>query len=84
MNTTMERLVLFVAVFLSVLYLPWWLTLVFLICMSYYFPFYMEIIFFGFIFDKLFLASREVPYTALALSVVILIIVSFIRRNIRR
>lgn len=84
MNTTVERLLLFVVVFLSVLYMPWWLTLLFTICLAYYYPLYLEIIFFGFIFDNLFLASRQVPYLTLGITAFILIVISFIRVNIRR
>lgn len=84
MNTTVERLLLFIVVFLSVLYMPWWLTLLFTIGLAFYYPLYLEIIFFGFIFDHLFLASRQVPYLTLGITAFILIVISFIRVNIRR
>ncbi len=84
MNSTVERLILFVVVFLSVLYMPWWLTLVFLIILAFHFPLYLEIIFFGFLFDHLFLASQKVPYASLIITTIILIIIYFVRTNIRR
>ncbi len=84
MHTTVVRLIIFVAVFLSVVFLPWWLTLAFLLALAFYFPLYLEIIFFGFLFDHLFLASTKFPYMALTLTAVILVIISFIRMNIRK
>ena len=84
MNTTVVRLLIFVSVFLSIVFLPWWLTLIYLIGLAFYFQLYLEIVFFGFIFDHLFLSSRETPYKALILTTVILAIIIFIRNQIRK
>lgn len=84
MNTTVTRLILFVLVFLSIAFLPWWLTLIFVVMLSFYFPLYLEIILFGFIFDNLFLASYKFPYVTLILTAVILITIMVLRSHIRR
>lgn len=84
MNSTVERILLFVLVFLSVLYMPWWLTLLFTTFLAFRYPLYLEIIFFGFLFDHLFLASQKVPYVALGITALVLIVISFIRVNVRR
>jgi hypothetical protein len=84
MNTTTVRLLLFVAVFLSIVFLPWWLSLLVMVSLAYYFPLYIEIIFFGFIFDSLFLASYKFPYVSLIATAVILVLIISIRKHIRR
>ena len=84
MNTTVVRLIIFISVFLSIVFLPWWLTLIYLIGLAFYFPLYLEIVFFGFLFDHLFLASKSSPYKALILTAVVLIVITFIRNQIRR
>lgn len=84
MNSTTVRLLLFMAVFLSIVFLPWWLTLGVMAGMAFYFPLYIEIIFFGFLFDSLYLASQKFPYASLVATVVILIFIVAIRKHIRK
>lgn len=84
MNTTTVRLLLFVTVFLSIIFLPWWLSLLVMVALAFYFPLYIEIIFFGFIFDSLFLSSYKFPYASLIATAVILVLILSIRRHIRK
>lgn len=84
MNTTFVRLGLFISVFLSIVFLPWWLTLVFLVTLAIYFPLYIEIIFFGFLFDNLYLVSNKFPYVSLVLTTLVLIIILFARKHVRK
>jgi len=75
---------MFAIVLLLVAFLPWWLTLIVLIGLAVYFPMYLEIIFFGFLFDNLYLASAEFPYRALLLTTIILVVISLLRKHIRK
>lgn len=84
MNSTVIRLIVFVSVFLSIVFLPWWATLIYLIGLAFYFPLYLEIIFFGFLFDHLYLASKHSPYKTLVLTAVVLVVISLIRNQIRK
>ncbi|MFA7216823.1 MAG: hypothetical protein WC095_02485 [Candidatus Paceibacterota bacterium] len=45
------RIFLFFVAWFLLLVLPWWLTLVVLVGLAVYVPFYLEIIFFGLVFD---------------------------------
>lgn len=84
MNSTMERLLMFIGVFLSIVFLPWWLSLLVMVVLAFYFPLYIEIIFFGFIFDNLFLASNKFPYASLIATTIILVLIITIRKHIRK
>jgi hypothetical protein len=84
MNSTMERIALFIAVFLSIAFLPWWLSLVIMVALAFYYPLYIEIIFFGFIFDTLFLSSYKFPFASLIATTIILVLIVAIRKHIRR
>ncbi|MBI4155956.1 MAG: hypothetical protein HY507_01855 [Candidatus Zambryskibacteria bacterium] len=83
MNRPMIRVASFIVVFVLVIVLPWWVSAVVLMALTIYFPFYLEILFFGFLFDTLYSAHYTFPFTALTFTVVFLITVMFIRSRIR-
>lgn len=83
MNKSVLRVVLFLGVFGLVVTLPWWLSAVILFGLTIYFPLYLEVIFFGFIFDTLYSAQFSFPYIGGTLALVLLLVVSFVKKNIR-
>jgi len=83
MKTPFFRLVLFFIVLFLVFVLPWWLKAPLLFFLVIYFDFYIEVIFFGFLIDTLYLVDNGIFYPALTSSFVILIIASFVKTRIR-
>jgi hypothetical protein len=83
MNTAVIRVLLFIVMFVLVLMLPWWLSAILLFGLTIYFPFYLEILFFGFLFDTLYSVKLGFPYTGLTIATVFLLITMFVRTRIR-
>ncbi len=83
MNKSVLRVVLFLGVFGLVVTLPWWLSAIILVGLTIYFPLYLEVVFFGFTFDALYSAQFSFPYIAGTLALALLLLVSFVRKNIR-
>ena len=77
------RIPLFVLVFILVVVLPWWLSVVILTGLTIYFPTYLEVIFFGFLFDTLYSSNYTFPYVGLCIATVFLIVVMFVKTRIR-
>jgi len=74
-----QRILLFVAVFVCVLTLPWWLSAFALACLTIFVPNYLEVMFFGFLFDTLYSSG----HIGLIASTIFLIIVLFVKPRIR-
>lgn len=83
MKISLFRVIVFFTVFFLVFVLPWWLTAPLLFFLVIYFDFYIEVVFFGFLIDALYLINRSLLYPALITSFVILILVSFVKTRIR-
>ncbi len=83
MNKPWVRIILFIVVFAAVTVLPWYLSLLILVSFTIYFTFYLEVIFFGFLFDALYLPGTHFPYNALTLAFVFLLVTMFVRTRIR-
>ena len=77
------RVILFVLVLIGIVVLPWWLSVVILVGLTIYIPFYPEVLFFGFLFDTLYVSHYTFPYTALTIATMFLIVVMFVRTRIR-
>jgi len=78
-NRPIVRIPLFILVFVLVLVLPWWLTSILLIALTIYFPFYAEVLFFGFLFDILYGSKNY----ALIIATVFLLATMFVKTRIR-
>ena len=83
MKRSWVRAVLFFAVLGAVLVLPWWLSTLILVALTIYFPLYLELLFFGLVFDALYSTRFSFPYTGLSLATIFLILVTFARTRIR-
>ncbi len=83
MKSPAMRILVFILALIGILMLPWWISTVVLIALTIYFPFYLEVLFFGFLFDILYASREHFPFFALSLAAIFLIIVSFVRSRIR-
>ncbi len=77
------RTFLFFAVFLMLMTLPWWATLIVIFVLNFLLPMYLEALFYGFIFDTLYSQNFSLPYTYLTLATALLIVTIFIKDRIR-
>ena len=82
MQKPVVRAILFFVMFGLVATLPWWLSAVALFALTIYFSLYLEVLFFGFMFDTLY-GARGFPHTALTLATAFLLVVTFVRVRIR-
>ena len=83
MTTPFLRLILFFVVLFMVFVLPWWLTVVILLSLVIYFDFYMEVIFFGFLIDTLYMTPNRNIYPFFISSFIVLLLTSFVKTRIR-
>lgn len=84
MNSTIIRILTFILVFFLVSVLPWWLSAIILVGLTIYFPLYLEVLFFGFFFDALYAVRYTFPYTGLSVATVFLLVVIFVKTQVRR
>lgn len=82
-STSYLRFALFWGVLIAVLVLPWWLSIFVLLVGTIYFPLYLEILFFGFLFDTLYSGFRNFPHTGLFLALLFLVLVLFAKTRVR-
>ncbi len=83
MSSTPIRIIIFIIVFALVVVLPWWISILILLALTIYFPLYLEVLFFGFLFDTLYSVHFNFPYTGLSLTAVFLLITIFFKTQIR-
>ncbi|MBA3733200.1 hypothetical protein H0W91_02365 [Patescibacteria group bacterium] len=62
--------------------MPWWISVFVLLGLTLYYPFYIEVIFFGFFYDALY-ATGNFRYFGLLSTFILLSIVSIVRSKIR-
>ena len=74
-----QRVLLFFAVWALVLVLPWWLSVLILAGLTIFVPNYVEVLFFGFIFDTIY----SYNHTGLIVATIFLIAFLFVRTKIR-
>ncbi len=77
------RISAFLLMFVLMLVLPWWLSILCMIALTVYLPTYIEIFVFAFMLDVLYSAKFLFPYPALSMAFVYLIINSVVRERIR-
>jgi len=82
-NPVNVRILTFIVALIFIVILPWWLSTLMLLGLVIYFPLYFEVLFFGFIFDMLYVTEIIFPYTALTATFVVLLAVYFIKTQIR-
>ena len=82
-KTVYIRALIFVGVLIVILSFPWWVSLPVCLALVIYFPLYGEVLFFGFLFDTLYWAGSSFPYPTLTVTFLILIIVHFIKSQLR-
>lgn len=83
MSNNIVRVVLFFAILVLVLVLPWYLVTILLFGLVVYLDFYLEVIFFGFLVDVLYSTREGFVYPATILAFVVLLAVSFVKTRIR-
>jgi hypothetical protein len=83
MNPYFIRALAFIAVFILAVILPWWLFGLVLIGLTIYFPFYLEVLFFGFLIDALYSVKYSFPYIGLTIATIFLLVVMFVRTKVR-
>ncbi len=83
MHTPLVRILAFFVALMFVLLTPWWISIPLTIGLAVYFPTYLEILVFGFLFDSLYSAQYAMPYTGLLSAFVVLVVIIFIRDRIR-
>ncbi|MCX6702123.1 MAG: hypothetical protein NTX96_02950 [Candidatus Zambryskibacteria bacterium] len=83
MNISYIRILIFILTFILVVMLPWWISILVLAGLTIYFPLYLEVLFFGFLFDALYSVKYNFPYTGLTIALVFLVIVLFIKTRIK-
>jgi len=83
MNTPAFRTIIFVITFVLVVVLPWLVSIFLLVGLSIYFPLYLEVLFFGFLFDTLYSARYGFPYTGLSLATLFLLVTIVARTRVR-
>lgn len=83
MNPIFVRILVFILTFISVVVLPWWVSAVVLAGLAIYFPLYLEVLLFGFLFDGLYTVKYSFPYIGLTTATIFLLIVMFVRTRIR-
>ena len=77
------RVLFFILGFISILIVPWWISSIFLLGLSIYFPLYLEVLVFGFLFDTLYASRYNFPYVGLAVATILLAIVLIVRTRVR-
>jgi len=83
MKTPLARVVFFALTFVAVVVLPWWISALLLIAETIYFSYYLELLFFAFLFDTLYSPKLTFPLNALTLSFALFLIVWFVKTRIR-
>lgn len=78
------RVLYFLMVLVAVVVLPWWISIFILAGLTIYISFYLEILFFGFLFDSLYSANFSFPYTWLTVSTVFLLATVLVKTQIRK
>jgi len=82
---TWQRILLFVAMYVCVLVMPWWITIFVLAGLTIYLPLYSEVLFFGFLFDILYATkySNSFLHFGLLSATTLLLLVMFVKTKIR-
>jgi len=83
MNLIFIRILIFVLTLVFVVVLPWWISVLILVGLTVYFSLFLEVLFFGFIFDVLYLVKSNFPYTGLSIATIFLLLVILIKTQIR-
>jgi hypothetical protein len=69
-----QRTLLFVTVYILVLVLPWWLTVVALVALTIFVPTYVEVVFFGFLLDTLY-SNQHIGLISVTIFLVLVILI---------
>ena len=77
-----KRILFFILVLISVVTLPWWLSAVLLLVLTIYLSLYLEVLFFGFLFDAIYFGGTNL-FGALSLSFLLLLVVTLIKPYVR-
>lgn len=83
MKIAWVRIITDICIFIGVLTLPWWLSVMLLMACIIYFPLYIEALFLAFLFDTLYATQYEFPQIGLLIATMILLITMFVRTRIR-
>ncbi len=83
MQTPLARILVDIGMFVGVLVLPWYISVLALVGLIVYYPVYIEGLFFAFLFDTLYSSQLTFPFTALTIASVFVLIVFFVRTRIR-
>lgn len=83
MSKGLPRFILFLAVFVLTVILPWWISAIILLVLTLYIPFYVEIIFFGFMIDAIYSDIQTFFPYGLVVTTAFFLAVYFLRDRIR-
>ena len=79
-----QRVYVDIATCIVVLIFPWYISMIVVIGLVFFFPIYIEGLFFAFLFDTLYAQRIAFPYVFLLSTVVLLLIVYVLKTQIRR
>jgi hypothetical protein len=80
----LKRSIIDFLVFISILVLPWYISIIIVLGLIIYFNFYLESLFFAFMFDSIYLGHFDFPYTFVSICSIVLLVSVFIKTRIRR
>lgn len=83
MISTTTRISIFVITFILVVVLPWWLSTLLLFGLTVYISNYIEVVFFGFFLDSLYLVNYNFPFTGLTIATVVLLLTMFVKTQVK-
>ena len=83
MSSIFIRILIFFLTLIFVVVLPWWISTLVLIGLTIYFSLYIEVLFFGFLFDILYLVKSDFPYMSLSIATIFLLLVILVKTQIR-
>ena len=84
MKNPVFRGLFFILILVLVVVLPWWLSAVLLFGLTLYLPFYLEVVFFGFLLDTLYSIDFSFPFIYLSIATMFLFVTVLLKTQIRR
>lgn len=82
-STGIQRTIFFIAIFILVLILPWWLSVLLLFGLTVYIRFYPEVLFYGFLIDVLYSDRHTLFPYGLVFATILFLSIYFVRERIR-
>jgi len=84
MNPIYTRIFLFFGAYFMLVTFPWWFSVLVLFFLTVYFNFYLEVLFFGFIFDNIYSQGQTFFHTGLLSATILLALSVYLKNKVRR